>query len=79
MSENIRLSDRERAEGFQRTASDAVTSPASERTGEYRTVDGELVADEEGNSYISMEDFAIALVDELESGDGVHSYVGTGY
>jgi len=26
-----------------------------------------------------VEDFAIALVDELESGDGVHSYVGTGY
>lgn len=38
-----------------------------------------LVADEEGDSHISVEDFAIALVDELESGDGVHSYVGTGY
>ncbi|WP_434522362.1 NAD(P)-dependent oxidoreductase [Halorubrum sp. AS12] len=50
-----------------------------ERTGEYRTAEGELVADEEGDSYISMEDFAVALVDELESGDGVGSYVGTGY
>ena len=38
-----------------------------------------LVADEEGDSHISVEDFAIALVDELESGDGVHSYVGTAY
>ncbi|MFC6825332.1 NAD(P)-dependent oxidoreductase [Halopelagius fulvigenes] len=50
-----------------------------ERTGEYRTADGELVTDEGGDSYISMEDFAVAFVDELESGDAVHTYLGTGY
>jgi len=50
-----------------------------DRTGEYRTSDRRLVADEDGDSYISMEDFAVALADELESGDGVHTYVGTGY
>jgi putative NADH-flavin reductase len=50
-----------------------------ERTGEYRTAEGELVADEEGDSYISMEDFAVAFADELESGDHVHTYLGTGY
>jgi len=50
-----------------------------ERTGEYRTAAGELVADEDGDSYISMEDFAVAFVDELESGDAVHTYLGTGY
>ncbi|QLK25006.1 NAD(P)H-binding protein [Natrinema zhouii] len=50
-----------------------------ERTGEYRTADGELVADEDGDSYISMEDFAVAFVDELESADAVHTYLGTGY
>jgi len=50
-----------------------------ERTGEYRTADRELVADEDGESYISMADFAVALADELESGHGVHTYVGTGY
>ncbi|WEL20885.1 Uncharacterized protein YbjT [Halorhabdus sp. BNX81] len=50
-----------------------------ERTGEYRTAEGELVADEDGDSYISMADFAIAFVDELESGDAVHTYLGTGY
>jgi len=50
-----------------------------ERTGEYRTAPGELVADEDGDSYISMEDFAVAFVDELESGDAVHTYLGTGY
>ncbi|WP_128906653.1 NAD(P)-dependent oxidoreductase [Halorubrum amylolyticum] len=50
-----------------------------ERTGEYRTAKGELVADEDGDSYISMEDFAVAFVDELESADAVHTYLGTGY
>jgi len=50
-----------------------------ERTGEYRTADRELVADDDGESYISMADFAIALVDELEDGDAVHTYLGTGY
>ncbi|MFC6737553.1 NAD(P)-dependent oxidoreductase, partial [Halolamina salina] len=50
-----------------------------ERTGEYRTAVDELVTDESGDSYVSMEDFAIALVDELESGDGVHEKFGVGY
>jgi putative NADH-flavin reductase len=50
-----------------------------ERTGEYRTAEGELVADEDGDNYISMEDFAVALVDELEDPQGVHTYLGTGY
>lgn len=50
-----------------------------ERTGEYRTADGGLVADEDGDSYISMEDFAVAFVDELESADAVHTYLGIGY
>jgi len=50
-----------------------------ERTGEYRTAEGELVADEDGDSYISMEDFAVALADELEDPQGVHTYLGTGY
>lgn len=49
-----------------------------ERTGEYRTADRELVTDDEGDSYISMEDFAVALVDELEEENAVHTYLGTG-
>jgi hypothetical protein len=36
-----------------------------ERTGEYRTAEGQLVATEDGESSISMEDFAIAFTDEL--------------
>lgn len=55
----------------------AVIEPG-ERTGDYRTAVGELVADE-GESYISMEDFAVAFADELEDVDAVHTYLGVGY
>jgi putative NADH-flavin reductase len=37
-----------------------------ERTGKFRLGTNKLVADDKGNSQISMEDYAIALVDELE-------------
>ncbi len=37
-----------------------------ERTGSYRIGKDELLADANGKSWISMEDFAVALVDELE-------------
>ncbi len=39
---------------------------AGERTGRFRLGHDELIADAEGNSRISFEDYAIALVDELE-------------
>jgi uncharacterized protein len=48
----------------------AVLEPG-ERTGEYRTGDDRLLVDDEGNSAISMEDFAVALLDEAESADHV--------
>jgi uncharacterized protein len=38
-----------------------------ERTGSYRTGGEQLLVREDGGSAISMEDFAIALVDELEN------------
>ncbi len=50
-----------------------------ERTGEYRTAEGQLVATDDGESHISMEDFAVAFVDELESGDAVHTQLGIGH
>ena len=37
-----------------------------ERTGNFRLGGNKLIADAQGNSRISMEDYAIALVDELE-------------
>jgi putative NADH-flavin reductase len=39
-----------------------------ERTGQFRTGANTLLADAEGNSRISAEDYAIAFVDELEQG-----------
>jgi putative NADH-flavin reductase len=42
-----------------------------ERTGQYRTGDDRLLVDEQGNSSISMEDFAVALLDEAESAEHV--------
>ena len=38
-----------------------------ERTGKFRLAKDELIADEQQQSRISMEDYAIALVDELEA------------
>lgn len=38
-----------------------------ERTGQFRTGKDQLIADESGQSRISAEDYAIALLDELES------------
>lgn len=37
-----------------------------ERTGNYRTGTDQLVVDSEGNSHISAEDYAIAMLDEVE-------------
>ncbi|OAJ54352.1 3-beta hydroxysteroid dehydrogenase [Paraburkholderia ginsengiterrae] len=39
-----------------------------ERTGQFRTGANTLLADAEGNSRISAEDYAVAFVDELEQG-----------
>ena len=49
----------------------AYLSPAAllepgERTGDYRLGADELLVDAEGNSAISMEDLAVALLDEAE-------------
>lgn len=37
-----------------------------ERTGKYRVGTDQLLSDESGQSCISMEDYAVAMVDELE-------------
>lgn len=46
--------------------SPAVEIYPGERTGRYRAGDDRVLADAEGNSRVSMEDFAVAVVDELE-------------
>ena len=49
-------------------ASPAAEIAPGERTGEFRLGGDLLLSDESGRSFISAEDFAIALVDEAESG-----------
>ena len=41
--------------------------PGGERTGRFRLGGDMLLTDANGHSWISMEDFAIAMVDELEA------------
>jgi putative NADH-flavin reductase len=56
----------------------AMTQPGK-RTGGYRTAERQPVVDENGESRISMEDFAVAIVDELEKGEAIHTQLGVGY
>lgn len=43
----------------------AETAPA-QRTGKYRTGFNQVIKDDEGKSFISMEDLAVAILDEIE-------------
>jgi len=49
------------------------------RTGKFRLGDDMLIADDNGNSSISAEDYAIALVDELESPKHIRKRFTIGY
>lgn len=49
----------------------AVIAPG-ERTGHYRLGTDQLLVDGEGNSQISVEDYAKAMIDELESADFIN-------
>lgn len=50
-----------------------------ERTGKYRTGTNNLVSDEQGESRISFADYAIALVDEIETPKHQHALFSVGY
>jgi putative NADH-flavin reductase len=50
-----------------------------ERTGSYRVGRDELLLDERGESKISAEDFALGIVDLLESGAHAHEHVTLAY
>jgi putative NADH-flavin reductase len=59
-------------------------SPAAEiapgeRTGKYRTTDDQLLVDARGRSFISFEDFAVAVLDELERPRHVGRRFGVAY
>jgi hypothetical protein len=50
-----------------------------ERTGQFRLGKDNLIADAEGNSRISAEDYAVALVDELEKPQHIRERFTIGY
>jgi putative NADH-flavin reductase len=59
-------------------------SPAAEiapgkRTGKYRTTDDQLLVDDKGRSFISFEDYAVAVIDELEKPQHVAKRFGVAY
>ena len=59
-------------------------SPAAEiapgeRTGVFRTGTNQLISDANGRSFISMEDYAVALVDELEHPQHIRGQMTVGY
>jgi hypothetical protein len=56
----------------------AVIAPG-ERTGQFRLGGDQLLVDAEGNSHISVEDFAVAMLDELEQGAHPRARFTVGY
>lgn len=52
---------------------------AGERTGKYRTTDDRLLVDDHGKSEITYEDYAVALVDEIEHPQHVGKRFGVAY
>jgi uncharacterized protein len=59
-------------------------SPAAEigpgeRTARYRTGGDQLLTDDQGESHISFEDYAVALLDELERGAHLRQRMGVAY
>jgi putative NADH-flavin reductase len=71
---------REEAEGLDWTfLSPAIVIQPGERTGRYRTTGDALLTDEQGNSTISYEDYAVALLDELENPKHVGRRFGVAY
>lgn len=71
---------RAEADGLEWTfLSPAIVIQPGERTGRYRTTGDELLADEKGNSVISYEDYAVALLDELENPRHVGRRFGVAY
>ena len=59
--------------------SPAIDFAPGERTGSYRTGGDQLLTDEDGNSRISMEDYAIAVLDELEQSKHVKQRFSVAY
>jgi putative NADH-flavin reductase len=71
---------RTEAEGLDWTyLSPAAEIGPGERTGKYRTTGDQLLTDSAGKSFISFEDYAVAVLDELEHPGHVRQRFGVAY
>jgi uncharacterized protein len=71
---------RKEAEGLDWTfQSPAIEIGPGERTGRYRTTGEQLLFDAEGKSFITFEDYAVAVLDELERPQHVGERFGVAY
>ena len=71
---------RNEAEGLDWTyLSPAAEIGPGERTGKYRTTGDQLLTDAQGKSFISFEDYAVAVLDELEHPGHVGRRFGVAY
>ena len=70
---------REEAELEWTFISPCATLDPGEKTGNYRIGGNRLMVDEAGNSFISMEDYAIALIDEAERADHIRKRIQIGH
>ncbi|AIY04225.1 putative oxidoreductase [Planococcus sp. PAMC 21323] len=70
-SQSQNLADLEKAEGIRWTflSPAAFFDPKGHRTGHYQKGDDGFIVNSKGKSYISYADYAIAVVDEIESGE----------
>ncbi len=53
--------------------------PEGQRTGKYRASAGTRILDENGESRITLEDYAVAMIDEAENGQFVRSHMCLAY
>ncbi len=56
----------------------AVIEPG-ERTGKFRTGTNQLLSDGQGKSFITMEDYAVAVIDEIENPQHIRQQMTVGY
>ncbi|RLQ90883.1 NAD(P)-dependent oxidoreductase [Planomicrobium sp. Y74] len=70
LNQSQNLADLEQAEGIQWTflSPAAFFDPEGKRTGRYQIGEDAFLVNRKGKSYISYQDYAIALVDEIENG-----------
>jgi len=71
---------RKEADGLDWTyLSPAAEIGPGERTGNYRTTGDQLLVDAAGKSFISLDDYAVAVLDELERPQHIGGRFGVAY